>query len=229
MSMEATTSDSGETATADEAAMEEILKGLVPVQPSDELFERLSNAFTLASEETLDAADTFDMTPVTVPEDKLKAWARMMDEAAREVTEEKLRDLKAVPPTEFKLMRWLMSVENTSPTQEESPRKKSLVRWAGNNIKVWAASAAATFIMILGILSYYDGDQPASNMVRSGDLNREIINVNEEGIVWNEEKGYQKILSLDFKDTAVLKDENGNRMTVSGTSTEKVTVPVEIY
>lgn len=212
--------------------MEDMLKGLKPSEPSADLMAKLSRAFEAVSEspEAIESESTPmpEIIPVSVPVDKLNRWVKMMDNAAREATEERLRNLKANQPTEFKLMRWLMSVENTSIEKESEgkvidlpPRKR---------MRLWAMSAAATFLILAGVLSLYPSGGKASSLVQQGDINRETVNVVEKGIQWNAEKGLaERTYQVKYKDSVEVIDHNGTQMNISVPATETVVVPVEIY
>lgn len=213
--------------------LEAILRTISAAEPSGDFLARLTGAMdaervrgersTGADEEAVSS-----ISPVTVPADKLDRWVRLMDEAAREATEERLKDLKANQPGEFKLMRWLMSVENTASGKHEAPGK--VVAFSPRKrFGMWAMSAAATFMAIFGAISLYPS-QESQSLVRQGDFNREAVDVVEEGMVWNAEKGMaEKQFHVVVKDSVEVVDQDGRRMSISVPSSQKVVVPVEVY
>ncbi len=218
-------------ASAD-GTVEAVLRGMTPAAPSAVLMERLLDAIQAETGMTADVAEVpeiSDMLPTTVPEDKLNRWARLMDDAAREVTEERLKELKAAPPSDFKLMRWLMSVENTSTRQKEE--KSRLMKTARRHLGLWAMSAAATFLVIIGVLSLYGPHAGVkSSLVKSGDIQRETVDYVAEDLEWNAEMGVaQKKYNVHYKDTVEITDANGGKTEISVPSVQKVIVPVAIY
>lgn len=233
--METVTTEADGISTTED--VEAIMGGLFPAEPSAELFSKLSMAFEtglsdsagIAEPDTVEGGAIGEMIPVTVPEDKLKQWTKLMDQTAREVIEERLKDLKAASPAEFKLMRWLMSVENTStPSVEKDTFVHDIP--PHKRLKLWAMSAAATFMLILGVLSFYRMDSENAAFVQKGDINRETLNIVDEGVHWNAEKGIaEKKYHVDYMDTLELVDKDGSLMEITLPSAQKVAVPVEIY
>lgn len=211
--------------------VEGIMAGLRPVEPSADLFARMLAAVEAGRAEVVEEdvpVPVGEISPVTVPEDKLNRWTRLMDEAAREATEERLKDLKANQPADFKLMRWLMSVENTSSEPAATaPRREVSIR---RPFRLWALSAAA-FAMVLGVLGLYSTDSGANGgVVQKGGMNRETLNVVAEGINWNAEKGVaEKNYRVDYLDKLEMVDHKGMQMEVAVPSSRTVAVPVEIY
>lgn len=219
--------------------VELLLSRFVPASPSEELYGELFAAFESGlSGYAEDGADSEvsvgDMVPVSVPEDRIKAWGRLMDEAARQVTEEKLKDLKAVPPSEFKLMRWLMSVENTVP---EKARDYSFIDRiidkipANKRLRLWAVSAAATFMLIGGALFFNPLGESSGSLVQQGDISRERLNIENEGIHWNAEKGVaERMYNVHYKDTLEVIDKDGSQMLITVPAAQRVSVPIaEVY
>lgn len=213
--------------------VEGIMTRLRPSEPSADLFARMLGAFDVEQvDEAEDVPESMGaIAPVTVPEDKLNRWVRLMDEAAREATAERLQDLKASQPSEFKLMRWLMSVENSSSepiaVPQRTQRKKVSIH---RPFRLWALSAAA-LVMVVAVLGLHTSiDSASGGVVQKGGMNRETLNVVDQGINWNAEKGVaEKNYRVDYLDKLEMVDHNGMEMEVAVPSTRTVSVPVEIY
>lgn len=212
---------------------EHALRAISAAAPSGDFLARLTGAMDAerirdSRGEQVGEEAVSTIAPVTVPADKLDRWVRLMDEAAREATEERLKDLKANQPGEFKLMRWLMSVENTASGQEETS-KKVVAFSPRKRFGMWAMSAAATFMAIFGAISLYPANQSQS-LVRQGEINRETVNYSEQGMVFNEATGMaEKQYHVVVKDSVEIVDQDGRRMMISVPSSQKVVVPVEVY
>jgi hypothetical protein len=69
-----------------------------------------------------------------------------------------------------------------------------------------------------------------TQVVGTGDLNRQTVRIVDNGVNWNAESGKaERSYLVDYEDSVELQDNNGNRVLISAPATKMVVVPVETY
>jgi hypothetical protein len=130
------------------------------------------------------------------------------------------------------------AVADHSKTVSKSPVVHHTLRWLG---------AACAAVLILGGLAMtllrdaqVVNDPTSSNLVATtanptqvvgtGDLNRQTVRIVDNGVNWNAESGKaERSYLVDYEDSVELQDNNGNRVLISAPATKMVVVPVETY
>jgi hypothetical protein len=183
----------------------------------------------------------------SIDDAKIHSWATLMNQAAMEATEERLKKLRPKAPSQLATMKWSLAMDEAKEASAVADHSKAVSKSpvVHHTLRWWGAACAA--VLILGGLAMtllrdaqVVNDPTSSNLVATtanptqvvgtGDLNRQTVRIVDNGVNWNAESGKaERSYLVDYEDSVELQDNNGNRVLISAPATKMVVVPVETY
>jgi hypothetical protein len=183
----------------------------------------------------------------SIDDAKIHSWATLMNQAAMEATEERLKKLRPKAPSQLATMKWSLAMDEAKEASAVSDHSEAVSKSpvVHHTLRWWGVACAA--VLILGGLAMtllrdaqVVNDPTSSNLVATtanpsqvvgtGDLNRQTVRIVDNGVNWNAESGKaERSYLVDYEDSVELQDNNGNRVLISAPATKMVVVPVETY